>query len=146
MWEYNYSYPYIAHHGILGQKWGIRRYQNEDGSLTPEGKARLQKYKTKIEKQIGKRYDPHIKAYEKTMQKKELPEKAKQRYKILKEKRDKLIKRCKNMKYSDIKKYKNEKAKRLIQSCSAQAVGGFIGSALWASVDMYQLYTDKHHY
>ncbi len=28
---------YLAHHGILGQKWGIRRYQNEDGSLTDEG-------------------------------------------------------------------------------------------------------------
>lgn len=28
------------HYGILGQKWGVRRYQNEDGSLTPEGKAR----------------------------------------------------------------------------------------------------------
>lgn len=31
---------YLAHHGIKGQKWGIRRYQNEDGTLTAEGKAR----------------------------------------------------------------------------------------------------------
>ena len=30
----------LYHHGIKGQKWGIRRYQNEDGSLTAEGKAR----------------------------------------------------------------------------------------------------------
>lgn len=30
----------IEHHGIMGQKWGIRRYQNKDGSLTPEGRAR----------------------------------------------------------------------------------------------------------
>ena len=30
----------VQHHGILGQKWGIRRYQNPDGTLTPEGKAR----------------------------------------------------------------------------------------------------------
>lgn len=29
---------YISHHGILGQRWGIRRYQNSDGSLTPEGR------------------------------------------------------------------------------------------------------------
>ena len=28
---------YLAHHGIKGQKWGVRRYQNEDGTLTPEG-------------------------------------------------------------------------------------------------------------
>lgn len=33
---------YIAHHGIKGQKWGIRRYQNPDGSLTEAGKKRYQ--------------------------------------------------------------------------------------------------------
>ena len=31
---------YIAHHGIKGQKWGVRRYQNKDGSLTALGKER----------------------------------------------------------------------------------------------------------
>lgn len=31
----------IAHHGIKGQKWGVRRFQNEDGSLTAEGRKRL---------------------------------------------------------------------------------------------------------
>lgn len=30
----------LTHHGIMGMKWGIRRYQNPDGSLTPEGLAR----------------------------------------------------------------------------------------------------------
>lgn len=30
----------LYHHGILGQRWGIRRYQNEDGSLTSLGKKR----------------------------------------------------------------------------------------------------------
>lgn len=31
---------YLVHHGIRGQKWGIRRYQNPDGTLTEEGKER----------------------------------------------------------------------------------------------------------
>lgn len=30
----------LVHWGIKGQKWGVRRYQNPDGSLTPEGKKR----------------------------------------------------------------------------------------------------------
>lgn len=33
----------LKHHGILGMKWGVRRYQNEDGTLTPEGERRYYK-------------------------------------------------------------------------------------------------------
>ena len=35
-----YSDDFLAHHGVKGQKWGIRRYQNEDGTLTNAGKLR----------------------------------------------------------------------------------------------------------
>lgn len=37
------SNEHLSHYGILGQKWGQRRYQNEDGTLTEEGKARYGK-------------------------------------------------------------------------------------------------------
>ena len=30
----------LRHHGVKGMKWGVRRYQNKDGSLTPAGKKR----------------------------------------------------------------------------------------------------------
>ena len=34
----------LYHHGIKGQKWGVRRFQNKDGSLTPAGKKRYDEY------------------------------------------------------------------------------------------------------
>ena len=33
---------YLVHHGVIGQKWGVRRYQNYDGSLKTAGKIRLE--------------------------------------------------------------------------------------------------------
>lgn len=41
---------YLQHHGIKGQKWGIRRYQNSDGSYTTAGKERYYKFKNGIKK------------------------------------------------------------------------------------------------
>lgn len=46
MWVYNYS-PSLEHHGILGMKWGVRRYQNQDGTLTAAGRKRLERKDTK---------------------------------------------------------------------------------------------------
>lgn len=40
----------LYHHGILGQKWGIRRYQYKDGSLTNEGRKRYGSLRENISK------------------------------------------------------------------------------------------------
>ena len=39
VWQYNDTSE-LYHWGIKGMKWGVRRYQNKDGSLTPAGKKR----------------------------------------------------------------------------------------------------------
>lgn len=56
-----FTNDYLEHHGIIGQKWGVRRYQNKDGSLTELGKRRVGKVSDSersyaINKEIAKDY------------------------------------------------------------------------------------------
>lgn len=49
----------IYHHGVKGQRWGVRRYQNQDGSLTPKGREKLDKLKEKSTAEIERRRAQH---------------------------------------------------------------------------------------
>jgi len=70
--EYYLTKDELYHHGILGQKWGIRRYQNADGTLTAEGKRR---YRLDDNGKYVKRTRAERKAYDKKV--KQLAEAAK---------------------------------------------------------------------
>lgn len=52
----------LKHWGILGQKWGIRRFQNEDGTLTPAGKERY--YGERGNKELRKMMELHPNKFE----------------------------------------------------------------------------------
>ena len=58
-----YYDPYLAHYGVKGMRWGVRRYQNPDGSLTKAGKKRQQKQAKKYAKKVTRNWiDIHNKA------------------------------------------------------------------------------------
>ena len=84
----------LYHHGIKGQKWGVRRYQNEDGSLTNSGKKH---YKKMLDKTYGTmNTDKQRKElYEKTLtkdQKQKLKEAADKAYKAHRKSQDYILK------------------------------------------------------
>ena len=54
----------LYHYGVKDMKWGVRRYQSKDGSLTAEGKKHVANYKkaVSLNKEIGNRANSLIKS------------------------------------------------------------------------------------
>ena len=62
----------LVHYGILGMKWGIRRFQNKDGTLTAAGKARYSDHLTKKDNKWIKKNAAKITAKARKKSEKEL--------------------------------------------------------------------------
>lgn len=125
----------LEHFGVKGMKWGVRRYQNEDGTLTDAGKKRLQNYKDKEYTRVSKRRDKAQDKYETARHKRkgrgltretsrELRNKAKlNAYK-------KELEVIKQMNYKDMQSDKVAAGKAWAKSAARTAIGSTLLSSL----------------
>lgn len=97
----NFDENYLQHHGTKGQRWGVRRYQNKDGSLTPAGRKRYDKESEKLKAEAQK-----LKAEKKVLENKK---KTQAKFDKLDEKKAKLEAEKKALKAEQKKLKKGEK-------------------------------------
>ena len=143
------EYSELYHYGIKGMRWGIRRYQNPDGSLTPLGKQHYdeeidaihESYRKKIEK--GEKKIAQAKEYlslNKDVQTARKTEKAKRQkayseaevktYKALMKAEEKKIK---SMSYKELS---DERRRRQGEALAASVLGSVAGMAIPAMMGM----------
>lgn len=116
------EHTYLAHHGIKGQQWGVRRWQNEDGTLTDAGRKRYnvdEKYEGRIIDRKQKIYRISTDADDKTYDNKKyvsLNKKDHQEWqKYIGDSYAKINKRTYNIMYTPVKDLKIAKSDKLVE-------------------------------
>lgn len=101
----------LYHHGVKGQKWGIRRYQNDDGTLTDAGRKRYSAGKitrelNKNERRLAKNIS--LNAEDRVRLKSKISDAAKTKVRLRMKERDALIRDGKN-RINDLLRLSKEK-------------------------------------
>lgn len=129
---------WLAHYGVKGQKWGIRRYQNEDGTLTEEGHKALQEI-TYLHSQVY----PFVRSLQELSDKKItmlVTKDEKEHYEQSRKKFDDLIKKYAKEKVQFIAaKRFDDKGNERIAVAFANYLDGDINNAPLSSIYEYEL-------
>lgn len=126
----------LYHYGIKGMRWGIRRYQNKDGSLTPAGQRRLDDYKLKESERVTEKYQVNKLNYKRNKLENEFIEKndnytftrlTRARYKLLKAQTMEFLenKKIESMTYDDMMSERADvrKAKKFVEELEGKVLG-----------------------
>lgn len=119
--NYQISDAYISHYGIFGMKWGIRRFQNPDGTRTAAGKARYNEDGGKTSKPVQKANTKAASNAKLNKQRKEALEKARQAKAAKAEYEAEKKKALESGDYKQIQKYANDSTTKELQDALMRA-------------------------
>ena len=125
----------LEHHGVKGQKWGVRRYQNYDGSYTRKGLERYNRNKTNYDSAVNKRKKAKS-AYKSGIGTKKDLQKAKHKVKVAQKKLNEAYKSLKDDYLGDQGKALYKNGKTITENAHKERVLG-IGTAI-ASVATFR--------